>query len=187
VDSQEQKADEERRAELTHLLEVRNIVLHRLWLYEKQEAVTRPNTPPNVLIEMAGTRKELRLLDAKIRRPHIDTDVLDAVGTDGLVLEVSDRVEELAITFQAFIEHVEAMQEADRQAREARQAEVDTRLEAQDTTLEAHTTELRAQSDILTTINERGEAREQRARQLKRWALVIGMLLITAILLYVFR
>jgi hypothetical protein len=182
VDSQEQKADEERRAELTHLLEVRNIVLHRLWLYEKQEAVTRPNTPPNVLIEMAGTRKELRLLDAKIRRPHIDTDVLDAVGTDGLVLEVSDRVEELAITFQAFIEHVEAMQEADRQAREARQAEVDTRLEAQDTTLEAHTTELRAQSDILTTINRR--ARWRAALEIATAGLVV---FVAILLLYVFR
>jgi hypothetical protein len=173
----EQTADEE----LAHLLELRNITLHRLWLYEKQEARTRPNTPPNVLLEMAGTRKELRYLDAKIRQPRISTDVLDAVGTDGLVMEVSDRVESLASTFQAFIEHVEAMQANDREAREARQAEVDIRLEAQDATLQEHTMELRAQSDILTAINTRGHRRQH-----IEWVILLVVLFVAALLIHVF-
>lgn len=170
MDDEQSKAAEE---ELLHLLELRNILRHRLWLYEKQEARTKPNTPPDVLIGLSGTREELRLIEAKLRRPKIGSDVLDAIGTDGLFLDVSARLDHLAAALKSFIEQVDASQAADHQARENRQAEVDA-------TLEEHSKELRAQSDILTTINTRG-----RGRLYVEWAIFV--LVVALLILYAVR
>ena len=165
---------QEHTEELAHLLELRNILRHRLWLYEKQAARTHPNTDPDVLLGLAGTRQELRVIEAKIRRPPMDAKVLDAVGTDGLFLDVSERLDQLSEAITSLVAHVDDTQATDRTQREARQHEVDTRLARQDATLETH-------SDFLTTINTRGHTRQR-----IEWAILVGVVLTVGILFYVF-
>jgi hypothetical protein len=182
VDSQEDKEEKQRIAEeIAHLRGIHAILEQRRRLYETQKIRTHPNTPPNVGIELAGTEQEIRLVEAKMRRLRISPKVLDAVGIDGLFADISQRLDQVSKAIEGLAQQVDEQKAADAQLREERQAEVDT-------TLEAHTTELRAQSDILTTINERSTAIDQRSivRQRVDWAIFFGVLFTIAILLYVF-
>jgi hypothetical protein len=80
-------------------------------LYELQKAKTRPNTAPDVLIGLAETDQELRLVESKLRAPHISAKVLEAVGTDGLFLDIARRFDELASAFSTLITRVDTIEE----------------------------------------------------------------------------
>jgi DNA repair exonuclease SbcCD ATPase subunit len=182
VDSQEDKEEKQRLAEeLTHLRGIHDILEQRRRLYETQKIRTHPNTPPNVGIELAGTEQEIRLVEAKMRRLRISPKVFDAVGVDGLFADISQRLDQVSKAIEGLAQHVEETQANDREAREARQAEVDIRLEAQDATLQEHTMELRAQSDILTAINTRGHRRQH-----IEWVILLVVLFVAALLIHVF-
>ncbi len=101
----------ERSEEQQHLLELRNILRHRKMLYELQKARTRPNTAPDVLIGLVETEQELRLVESKLRAPRISANVLEAVGTDGLFLDIARRFDELTAAFGTLITRVDTIEE----------------------------------------------------------------------------
>ena len=117
--------------ELNHLITLRNILRHRMWLYELQQARTKPNTAPDVLIGLAETRQDLRLVESKIRRPRVGADVLDAVGTDGLFLDVSDRLDNVAATLAGLGERVDTIELTTADGAAWREQETRTRVVSQ--------------------------------------------------------
>jgi hypothetical protein len=126
VDDEQAKAEE-----LNHLLELRNILRHRMWLYELQQARTKPNTAPDVLIGLAETRQDLRLVESKIRRPRVGADVLDAIGTDGLFLDVSDRLDTVVATLTGLGERVDTIELTTADGATWREQETRTRITSQ--------------------------------------------------------
>jgi hypothetical protein len=69
--------------ETQHLLELRNVLEQRKRLYERQQAILAPHEPPDVVIGLASTLRELELVEAKLRLPLLDPKVLALVGADG--------------------------------------------------------------------------------------------------------
>lgn len=81
--------------ETRHLLELRNILEHRRRLYEQQIAKLEPNVPHDVRLGLAGTTRELDMVEAKLRLPPIGLDVQEAVGPDGPALTLELRMRQL--------------------------------------------------------------------------------------------
>lgn len=81
--------------ETRHLLELRNILEHRRRLYEQQIAKLEPNVPHDVRLGLAGTVRELEMVEAKLRLPPIGLDVQEAVGPEGPALTLELRMRQL--------------------------------------------------------------------------------------------
>lgn len=154
----------ERDAEASHLEELRNILRHRERLYVLQRAKTAPNTDPDVLIGLAETQQELRLVEAKRQALRISPEVLQAVGVEGLFLEISAKIDNLASSQQTLNERVDATA-----------ARVDV--------IEEATTAGAAWRDAETLLRLHG----QRRRFWIDAGMMATLLLIAGILLYVFR
>lgn len=66
----------------SHLEEIRNERLHRLRLLEKRQAIEGFGTPPEVIIEIDQTRRELGIVEAAITSP-IPAETIEAIGPAG--------------------------------------------------------------------------------------------------------
>lgn len=80
--------------ETRHLLELRNILEHRRRLYEQQKAMLDPHVPPDVMLGLAVTERELDVVEAKLRLPEIGVDVQAAVP-DGAALTTEWRIRQI--------------------------------------------------------------------------------------------
>ena len=80
--------------ETRHLLELRNILEHRRRLYEQQIATLEPNVPHDVRLGLAGTERELDMVEAKLRLPPIGVEVQAAVP-EGPTLTLELRMRQL--------------------------------------------------------------------------------------------
>lgn len=117
--------------ETVHLRKLLNILTHRKRLYELQKARLGERTPPDVDIGLSGTDQEIRLVEAKLRRPKIGADVLEAVGTDGLFLDVSVRLGHLAESVRTLGERVDIIEERTADGAAWREAETGKRERGQ--------------------------------------------------------
>ena len=80
--------------ETRHLLELHNILEHRRRLYEQQVATLEPNVPHDVRLGLAGTERELDMVEAKLRLPPIGVEVQAAVP-EGPALTLELRVRQI--------------------------------------------------------------------------------------------
>lgn len=150
---------DERTEELHRQQEILNILKHRRDLYEKQRAILGDRTPPDVTIGIAGTERDIRIVEAKMRALQIDPKVLEVAGVEGLFLDVSEQIRGLTDSvallgadlsaqntridaIETKVNTIEALQAesaiwraAQDEARPERQAELDKRLDKQDTRL----------------------------------------------------
>lgn len=69
-----------------HLQERRNILQHRLRLLEVRRDRQGSETPPDILMEIEGTQRDLRLIEAQLRLPPISPEIAEAVGPAGQFL-----------------------------------------------------------------------------------------------------
>lgn len=150
--------------ETVHLRKLLNILRHRKRLYELQIARTSPNTDPAVVIGLDGTEQEIRLVEAKLRRPKIGAEVLEAVGTDGLFLDLSVQIAALTDAQQTNNERTEAT---------ATQVEV---LVQRVDVLDARTADGAAWREAETEKRRHGQRRTRR-----RDALIAGAIVVLAL------
>lgn len=93
--------------DLQALHEIRNERLHRLRLLEKRQSIEGFRTPPEVIIEIDQTRKELGLVDTVLNNP-IPQETVTAIGTSGQYLAL-DRKLDMVVKFLS--ERMDRMEE----------------------------------------------------------------------------
>ena len=80
------------------LEEIRNEKIHRLNLLKKRQAIEGFRTPPEIIIEIARTERELGIVESAITHPA-DASMAEEMGAGGRFLALDrklDRVEERA-------------------------------------------------------------------------------------------
>lgn len=87
--------DGARQAELDHLVERRNILVHRQRLLERQRDMLGAETPPSTTIDLDRTTREIELVEGKIRLLSLDPLTVAAAGDVGVWGALSLRVERL--------------------------------------------------------------------------------------------
>lgn len=78
--------------DLRDLQEIRNVRLHRLRLLEKRQAVEGFATPPEVILEIASTRKELAMVENVLSNP-MAAETVDAIGSTGQYLALDKKLD----------------------------------------------------------------------------------------------
>ncbi len=128
---EDEELKEQRAAELRAHQEIKNILKHRLLLYQKQRAILGDRTPPDVDIGIAATEQEIRLVEAKMRALRIDPKVLEAVGPEGLFLEISAKIDNLVETTQVQNERLDTIEGRVAEGAAWRETETRARTEGQ--------------------------------------------------------
>lgn len=74
------------------LEELRNIRTNRLRLLEKRQAIEGFHTPPEIIMEIAQTRRELGIVEDAISHPA-DAEMAEELGAGGRFLALDKRIE----------------------------------------------------------------------------------------------
>lgn len=93
--------------DVKRLKEIRNDKLHRLRLLEKQQAIMGFNTPPETIIEIEQTRRELEPIEYALAHPA-EADALEELGTGGRWLALDRKFDLFA---EKFSERMDRMEE----------------------------------------------------------------------------
>lgn len=125
-------SDDDRQDELRHLVERRNVLVHRRRLLERRRDMQGEDTPTHVLAELDATAREIELVEAKIRLLDLDPRTLAAVGDNGIWAALSLRVERLERDMRKMFEGILEEIAADRdEARTYRSRQNDERVAGQ--------------------------------------------------------
>jgi len=120
---------DERQQELDHLLERRNILVHRRRLLERQRDMLGVDAPTHITVEIDQANHEIELIEGRIRVLSLDPQILADVGEMGVWAALQLRVERLERDVRKMAADFLAELAADREERIARwaQQEVDRR------------------------------------------------------------
>jgi hypothetical protein len=77
--------------DLRQLQEIRNERLHRLRLLEKRQAIEGFHTPPEIIVEIDQTRKELGLVESVLSSP-VSQETVDAIGSSGQYMALAHQI-----------------------------------------------------------------------------------------------
>lgn len=165
----DEETKRERDEEDVHLREMLNILEHRRRLYELQKVRLGERTTPDIDIGLAETMRDIRLVEAKRKALRVDPKVLEAVGSEGLFLEISSKIDTALSALRTSNERQDAMAERldaielwqaqQQQQRVERQEELDRRLDNQDGALSAITGQLNIHDAALVTLDRRARWR----------------------------
>lgn len=92
--------------DIRRLREIRNDKLHRLRLLEKQQAIMGFNTPPETIIEIETTRRELEPIEYALAHPA-EADALEELGTGGRWLALDRKFDLFSARFSERMDRME--------------------------------------------------------------------------------
>lgn len=89
------------------LEEIRNEKLHRLRLLEKRQSIEGFRTPPEIVIEIERTRRELGIVESAITHPA-DASMAEEMGAGGRFLALDRKLD---LVIKMFSERMDRMEE----------------------------------------------------------------------------